>query len=397
MELQSNPDPSSNALTLREVIALPFLSLFAWWGADTKEGGNTKTARYAHQMGTRAPNPWGLSDMHGNEREWCADWYAEKLPGGTNPNGPVSGQARVLRGGSWNDGSGGLRSAYRNYCSPDLKNGDFGFRVVCSAFLESTQPKAPSQLPDGTAAGDRKVIHLDDVDYAFRWCPPGSFKMGSPTPGKVNDQVNVTLTQGFWMFETEVTQAMWTAVMSTSPWQERQYVRDGATFPVTYVSWDDSTAFCTKLTEVARQDGVILADQNVSLPTEAQWEYACRAGTKTEYFFGNDAAKLGDYAWHDDNAWKIDEKYAHEVGQKQPNPWGLRDMHGNASEWCGDWHTSKLRAGTNPRGPTWGAGRVCRGGSFGTSSINTRVGSRSQGDPTNTVNPIGFRVVVSVE
>jgi formylglycine-generating enzyme required for sulfatase activity len=128
--------------------------------------------------------------------------------------------------------------------------------------------------------------------------------------------------------KTVVTQLQWREVMGTEPWKGRPYVMEGDDYPAVYVSWDDAVEFCKKLTDIE--------GKAYRLPTEAEWEYACRAGTTTSYHFGDDATELGKYAWFCANARDIDENYPHRVEQKLPNQFGLYDMHGNVWEWCSD-------------------------------------------------------------
>ncbi len=138
----------------------------------------------------------------------------------------------------------------------------------------------------------------------------------------------VTLTEGFWIQTTEVTQRQWKAVMETAPWKGKHYLREGERFPATFVSWHDARRFCKELSEKAKG--------TYRLPTEAQWEYACRAGSQTAYCYGDDSDRLDAYAWHDISMW--DEDYhPHAVAQKKPNAWGLYDMHGNVAEMCRGW------------------------------------------------------------
>jgi formylglycine-generating enzyme required for sulfatase activity len=161
--------------------------------------------------------------------------------------------------------------------------------------------------------------------------------------------------------------------------------------PADGISWDEAGEFCKMLSQKARK--------TVRLPTEAEWEYACRAGTKTAYSFGNDAGKLGDYAWFDRNS----DKKTHAVGQKKPNPWGLYDMHGNVWEWCSDWYAdSYLPAGqagakgktVDPHGPDSGKERVQRGGAWTHNPKGCRSANRDRNDPTRRAQDMGFRVVV---
>ncbi|MCX5671055.1 MAG: SUMF1/EgtB/PvdO family nonheme iron enzyme [Planctomycetota bacterium] len=184
--------------------------------------------------------------------------------------------------------------------------------------------------------------------------PAGKFMMGSPdsAQGPIDFEVpqhEVILSKPFYMGVTEVTQAQYQAVMGKNPSEFK-----GATNPVETVSWNDATEFCKKLSEKA--------GQAVRLPTEAEWEYPCRAGTQTAFSFGDDLSALGDYAWWDGNS----DKTTHPVGQKKPNSWGLYDMHGNVWEWCADWYGEYPKGPvTDPSGPATGyGGRVLRGGAW---------------------------------
>jgi formylglycine-generating enzyme required for sulfatase activity len=197
----------------------------------------------------------------------------------------------------------------------------------------------------------------------FNEIPAGTFMMGSPESEEDREddehQHQVTISKAFYMQTTEVTQGQWKAVMGTEPWKGEDYIKEGANYPAVYVSWNDAVAYCKKLSE---KEG-----KTYRLPTEAQWEYACRAGTKTTWSFGNDEKALGDYAWYDKNAWDIDEKYAHQVGLKKPNAFGLYDMHGNVWEWCHDYYGEdyyKQSPKKDPTGPASGSSRVLRGGSW---------------------------------
>jgi len=172
---------------------------------------------------------------------------------------------------------------------------------------------------------------------------PGKFMMGEGEGRR-----EVTISKPFYLGATEVTQAQYQAVMGANP----SRVKDPAA-PVENVSWNDAAEFCKKLSERTRQ--------TVRLPTEAEWEYACRAGTQTAFSFGDDPSALGDYAWHLGNS----DGRSHPVGQKKPNAWGLYDMHGNVWEWCADWYGEYPKdAATDPSGPASGAARVLRGGSW---------------------------------
>lgn len=207
---------------------------------------------------------------------------------------------------------------------------------------------------------------------------PGTFIMGSPssesgTNAGVADEApphQVTLTTGFWLGKYEITQAQWQAVMGTQPWSGQEYVQSDPQNPAVFISWDDMQAYVHKLNQAA-------GDSLYRLPTEAEWEYACRAGTTTKWSFGNDDGRLGEYAWYDGNAWSAGEQYAHQVGTKLPNPWGLYDMYGNVWEWCQDWYGTYMDGNpTDPRGPSSGRGRTLRGGYFRAAQDYARSANR---------------------
>lgn len=212
----------------------------------------------------------------------------------------------------------------------------------------------------------------------FAFCPAGSFTMGSPESeedrSSYEKQVKATLTKGFWMAKTELTQAQWTAIMGNYP-----SGFDGDDLPVEDVSWNDAQEFIKKVND----SGVIPEGWKVALPTEAQWEYACRAGETGAYSGGT----IDQVAWYnDDNGSKT-----HAVGTKKSNAWGLYDMHGNVREWCLDWYGHELVGGTDPSGPSSGVYRVSRGGSWGNFAASCRAASRDDLDPDTQWNDLGFR------
>ncbi len=226
------------------------------------------------------------------------------------------------------------------------------------------------------SAGDRMVKTINGVEFAFRGCPAGTFMMGSPEGEKDRDsdeiQHKVTLSKGFWIMETEVTQKQWRTVMGSNP----SYFRGNA-LPVEGVSWDDCQDFCQK----AKSLGL-----PVCLPTEAQWEYACRAGTTGAY-----AGNLDAMAWYGSNS---DDK-THPVGTKKPNAWGLYDMHGNVWEWCSDWKGECTPSNiTDPVGSKSGSNCVDRGGGWCSNARLCRSAERSGGAPNYRGSGLGFRCCV---
>ena len=228
--------------------------------------------------------------------------------------------------------------------------------------------------------GDLMVYKVNGVEFAFRWCPPGRFTMGSPTSekGRANNNYTnetqhlVTLTKGFWLMETEVTQLQWKAVMGYIP--NCRYRGDN--LPVESVSWDVCQQFCQKCTEIGLP---------IQLPTEAQWEYACRAGIMDTY-----AGNLDEIAWYNERSGKT-----HPVGTKKPNQWNLYDMHGNVFEWCQDWKGKYSNyPEVDPTGPSSGSFHVYRGGSFCSNFRDCRSAYRNSYSPGFRNNDlVGFRCV----
>jgi len=214
--------------------------------------------------------------------------------------------------------------------------------------------------------------------------PVGKFVMGSPVTEKDHgyDEVQheVTISKPFYMGVTEVTQAQYYAVMGTNPSHF-----EGEANPVESVFWNDAAEFCKKLSEKTRQA--------IRLPTEAEWEYACRAGTTTAFSFGDDVSAIGDYAWYGANT----HLTTHPVGQKKPNAWGLYDMHGNVWEWCANWYGDYPNgAVTDPQGAASGTYRVLRGGAGNSGPGVCRSAYRGHYSPGSPDYLFGLRVVVSV-
>lgn len=226
--------------------------------------------------------------------------------------------------------------------------------------------------------------------------PAGTFQMGSPK-GSVGAAFNesdrlkqkdyhqhpVTLARPFLIGVTEVTQAQYRAVTGQNP-----SVFKGDNRPVDNVSWNDAVKFCELLSAKTRK--------TVRLPTEAEWEYACRAGSTTRYFFGEDPdhVALADHAWYEANS----ERQTHPVGQKKPNAWGLHDMGGNVWEWCSDFFKGPYedKTVTDPQGATTGETRVLRGGCWETGPLSARSANRGGVIPSRATSRFGFRVVVEI-
>ena len=264
------------------------------------------------------------------------------------------------------------------------------------------------------------------LNMGFAWIPPGTFTKGitadertlaaklmsgsSPTAfSEEVPQSQVTLTKGFWMAQNLVTQSQWQAVMGTTLTQERDKALNllgklllsgtdampvggsGPNFPMHFVTWEAAMEFCRKLTASEIAANLLPNGYEYTLPTDAQWEYACRAGTTSWYYFGDISSNFDNFGWYDGNS----AKTTHPVGQKQPNAWGLYDMLGNVWEWCLDWYAPNVAGSvTDPTGPSTGTARTLRGGSFMQPAMLDHSAERNHFDPTLRSQDLGFRIVL---
>ena len=252
--------------------------------------------------------------------------------------------------------------------------------------IEPTPVPTPEVTQASTPAPANQKTITNSIGMEFVLIPAGEFDMGSPSNenGRDNDEgpvYSVTISKPFYMGKYEVTQEQWRDVMGNNPSRFR-----GDNLPVEDVSWNYVQEFIKKLNE---KEGI----NKYRLPSEAEWEYAARAGTTTRYSFGDDEGKLGEYAWYADNS----GRKAHNVGQKKPNPWGLYDMHGNVWEWTQDWYHDDYK-GAPTDGSAWegsGASRVNRGGSWGSNARNCRSAYRDDFVPDFRDRNLGFRLLRS--
>ncbi|MDR1920313.1 MAG: formylglycine-generating enzyme family protein [Candidatus Adiutrix sp.] len=250
-------------------------------------------------------------------------------------------------------------------------------------------PALAALLMLGGASAALAEEKTNSIGMEFVLIPAGSFTMGADKNfEKADDDETpahrVTISKPFYLGKYEVTQSQWAAVMGDNPSRFK-----GQSNPVERVSWDDVQVFIKKLNQ--KEGG-----NKYRLPTEAEWEYAARAGTTSAYSFGDDAGELGRYAWYRDNSGDT----THPVGQKEPNGWGLYDMHGNVWEWVRDWHDKNYYAAspaTDPRGPSSGSFRVNRGGAWFnyTYAGHCRSAYRYRSSPDSRHDGLGFRLTFS--
>ena len=258
----------------------------------------------------------------------------------------------------------------------------------------------------GSKGGDEREV----AGIKLCWCPPGRFIMGSPRdeperrPGE--DQAEVTLTKGFWMGKYEVTQGQWKRVIGKLPGELTAELPEGDDFPVGNVNFAEAEEFCRKLTEKAHASGDLPKEWEFRLPTEAQWEYACRAGTTTATAFGDKlSSKQANFKGKPYNGAEEGPslKRAAKVGSYPANAWGLHDMHGNVFEWCRDWYHLRLPGGVDPdlysakasatRNENGSVSRVRRGGCWADEGWPCRSAFRLRFEPERRYDHIGFRVV----
>jgi len=250
------------------------------------------------------------------------------------------------------------------------------------------------------------VAFANAVGVKFVLVPPGEFMMGSPDDevGRYPEegpQHKVTMGKACYISIRQTTQGQWKKIMGTTPWEGKKAVVNNPAHAVNHVTWDDAMAFCAKLKE---KDA-----RSYRLPTEAEWEYACRAGSTTRYCYGDDlkAEKLGEYAWYLKSFMENeDQRHVHKVGVKKPNNWGIHDMHGNAWEFCMD-TMHKNYEGAPTDGGAWikdgimredgVSSRVVRGGGLRSTDRRVRTASRYSKPQNCGIYYVGFRVVAEVK
>ena len=418
-----------------------------------------------HPVGEKQPNPFGLYDIYGNISEWIQDYYDHERPGtiGTrqpegwywykeetvsHPSGPSSGTARVMRGGHRGDRNEVCSSIYRMAVAPDARTQVGGFRLAFTpeqlselqaqsvnaqaksatngvelpARASQAQEPAVSgggQIPAGVRKAQDKTF-TNSLGMEFVLIPKGKFTNYweiYEKSKKFQHQRGMTISQPFYLGKYEVTQEQWVAVMGggSKPTQKSQATnpshKKGRVLPVSNVSWDKVQIFIQKLNQME-------SGGQYRLPTEAEWEYAARAGTNTKWFFGDSQINLERYSWFGEKV----QGRIHPVGEKQPNPWGLYDIYGNVAELVPDWHVlaPRIESQTNtrgewvkyweiesfsrgswyepgevidPTGPAKETNRVVRGGSFRDDAEMCSSTKHDFGQATGNGDNIGFRLV----
>jgi len=381
------------------------LEKYAWFSRNAEDG--------TRPVGEKLANSWGLKDMHGNCWEWCEDWFGHYSGDAEqDPSGPASGSDRVMRGGSWFYDADLCRSACRFIGHPSYRDGILGFRLSRTGPLHSYPFTLGSSAPK-PIVGLRDTLQDGSDGPSMAWLPGGVFAMGQDdSPYDWEKPAHPVRVDAFSIGLYPVTFEQYDRYCKKTGRKkpdDRGWGR--GTRPVINVSWEEAQAYCEWLSEGT--------GETYRLATEAEWEYACRAGSTTRWCFGDDEGQLGDHAWYAANA----GGKTHPVGERAPNDWQLHDMHGNVLEWCQDWFASdyyeqlasareqrasgtgktasgaamdasspREAASENPSGPESGSYRVVRGGSWGGDADYCRSACRGRDGPSLRDSILGFRL-----
>ncbi|MDX2038230.1 MAG: bifunctional serine/threonine-protein kinase/formylglycine-generating enzyme family protein [Isosphaeraceae bacterium] len=387
-----------------------------------------------HTVGRKGLNSFTLADMHGNVWEWVWDYwrvgtYRDKSISSIDPMNSEYGKLRVLRGGSAKSTANHLRSACRNRCDPHEKRPFVGFRpartlpapgsmkpiktIGADAMkevpksrdsepvrferLESVPPPRIEPVrprPEPKRAPEPFSIVTSKIGSKLVLIPAGEFDMGSDgsdkgAQGYEKPKHRVRISRPFYLQQTPVTQKEFAQFKA----DHKNYFPNKPDHPAEQVTWDEAVQFCNWLSKQEGLEPYYYADPVSSiidreapgyrLPTEAEWEYACRGGTTTRYWFGNDANLLPDYAWFD----KTSNSSTQPVGKKPLNPFQLADMHGNVWEWMQDYwdaeaYKMRISISIDPLTEMPSERRVLRGGSLGSNAPRLRAASRGKNSPS---------------
>ncbi|MEX0321482.1 MAG: bifunctional serine/threonine-protein kinase/formylglycine-generating enzyme family protein [Puniceicoccaceae bacterium] len=274
-----------------------------------------------------------------------------------------------------------------------IPNNRFKSANAMAAALEVSDQSERNSQPNHDYSGvnqTRAFIVTEDNYIVCEWIPPGSLMLQKPADITVSDTFSeIQITEGFWMGRYPVTQSQWQAVMCNNP---SQFKNAGSDAPVEKVSWYDAQEFCSRLTKSQSRIGRLHTDYAFVLPSEVQWEFACRSNAITAYHSGDSEDDLCSAGWYSGNSKGI----IHPVGLKNPNQFNLYDMHGNVWEWCSDWYEDHRSAenSTNQSGPDVGSEKVLRGGGWGSFARYCRSSSRFKSTPGTRGGSIGFRVAL---
>ncbi|QDU92513.1 formylglycine-generating enzyme family protein [Lignipirellula cremea] len=435
---------------------------YAWFfdnAGDPQAEHRNFQSPHAHAVGLKKPNAWGLFDMYGNLMEPCQDENGFN-PGGIDPLKRQGDGPRIVRGGNFITTFEKMSLRYH----PDLWRGAatkfHGLRLVLSRPLipssdrppqvaslpaparplpptpEPNKPETPRPEPVWTGwpadappaavfpfdADQAKVHQQDWAEYAQQpivkviplgndeqitmiLIPPGKFTLAPDVRLRRQAEITAVITQPFWIAETEVTQGQWEAVMGPQKLSERDAasIRHGPNYPASCIPSDDLVAFYQKLAEKVRTLDLLPPGYEMDFPTAAQWEFACRAGTNTAWYFGDDPQLLPEHAWFGELAANPEDlhmtfgrPHAQKVKLKKPNPWGLYDLLGNLAEACKDNEDYPFAGGIDPFNFNTGKRRICSGASFNDPLEKFRLGYHELYPGRNGSTICGLRPVMTL-
>ena len=380
------------------------ISKVAWW-----EGNSGQRTR---EVGLKLKNELGIYDMSGNVWEWCRDWFEAdyySYSSNTNPQGPLSGDHRVLRGGSWNLKPWHSRVTTRHYYEPNARSANVGFRIALQPAkdifdlknLKNAVKNFSTQLP----SANNRNFRIDDIYFEMIFVTGGTFTMGctsDPNDCFENEEPihNVTLSD-FYMGKHQVTQQLWEKVMGSTVSEQRNLLDttlplygEGTHLPMYYINYKECEEFCSKLNSLLYK--YLPEGYKFSIPTEAQWEYAARGGKKSKGYIYSGSDNLIKVAWYEENS----KEQVQEVGEKRKNELGICDMSGNVWEWCRDWFDGEYYSystSVDPTGPVFGYHRALRGGSWRSIAQGCRVSCRFKNTPNERASNCGLRLVLVKE
>ena len=347
-----------------------------------------------HPIATKQPNELGIYDMSGNVWEWCQDWYGSYTSDSqTNPKGPNIGSCRIFRGGSYCINAGYCRVSDRDHNYPYLRDCALGFRLCLSEEennnLETKKEEiVPQHQPQKNQSPIPQIqthtFTINDITFEMIPVEGGTFTMGAIAEQgeyaldneKPSHQVTL---DSYSIGKTEVTQALWMAVMGSNP----SYFK-GDNLPVEKVSWEDCQEFIKKLNQ--------FTGQNFRLPTEAEWEFAARGGNKSKGHKYAGSNNIDNVAWYNDNS----NGQTHPVATRLPNELGIYDMNGNVWEWCQDKYKNYTPSSlANPQEPSTSLLLILKGGSWHSIKKGCRISTRFGSTPNSCSNYLGFRLCLS--
>ena len=354
-------------------------------GDRANEGGFSGPGKFIEGKWKLDRNRWGVGSSRKDASKGVDEWNLLKIIV-DRPKIKINlnGFDIIDLPDSWSSTSRGKR-AITHLKAHLLK--DRWIAIMDNGYPVSFRNLSIRRLSKGPLGGMHTVPSAANLEMI--WVEPGTFMMGSPPTeeGRADDetQQEVTLTKGFYLGEYEVTQAQYEAITGINPSQFKTPDR-----PVENINWHEAQSYCEKISQLEKNAGRLPSGWSFSLPTEAQWEYACRAGTTTAYWWGDEVnTSLVNYK---ESGFGKPVK----VGQYPPNPWGFHDMHGNVWEWCTDWMGPyKQEKMVDPTGPTKGKNRAIRGASWINEGVNIRSGQRCDGvRPTVKNERLGFRLAL---